>query len=119
MASKKDKYFVGVSEANADYKFFTMIPNMVDDMDLSVAAFRLYVRIKRRASEHGKCFESVRSLAKSLHMNTHTVTDARNELETLGLIKVEWEREPTHGHYPGHVISVVNIWGQNANIYGE
>lgn len=89
---------------------FTSIPNVIDDWGLDPYAFRLYVRIKRRAGDNGgACWESTRSLAKSLKMSVGMVSKAKRELQHQGLIRIETAvDEKTGNEY--HVITIVNVW---------
>lgn len=93
----------------------TMIPNIVDDMGLSVYAVRLYLRIKRRVSQrrdggtNGELYESTRSLAASLGMSAPTVTRAKRELVDAGLIRIKKVKRE-HGEFPCDHITIIDIW---------
>ncbi|GAF99333.1 unnamed protein product, partial [marine sediment metagenome] len=41
-----------------DRAYFTMMPNIIDDMGLDPYAFRLYVHLRRVAGENGACWQS-------------------------------------------------------------
>ena len=43
------------------HHFRVEVPNMVDDMGLSVFAVRLYLRLKRVAGDSGRCYYSTAS----------------------------------------------------------
>jgi DnaD/phage-associated family protein len=98
--------------------FFTIIPNMVDDMDLSVYAFRLYAHIRRVAGDGGKCYQSTNTLAESCHMSAGAVSNAKKELEQSGLISVSFEIN--EHQIPGlHTIRLINIWRENVDKYSD
>ena len=67
---------------------FTKIPNIIADMRLSPAIFRMYAHYKRRAGDNGLCWETVDHQAKSCRLAKETVIKVRNELQRLGLIEV-------------------------------
>jgi len=67
---------------------YTRVPNLVDDLSLSPAAFRLYVHIKRVAGDKGKCWEGQDRLAEICKLNTKTVIRAKRELQAAGLISI-------------------------------
>lgn len=88
------------------HKYRIETPNVVDDMDLSVYAFRLYVRVKRVAGDRGYCREGTRELAQHCKMSPASVSRAKAELLAAGLITVR----PFKGT---DEIRVVNIWRRN------
>jgi hypothetical protein len=63
-------------------RFFIMIPMMVDDMEISPRAFRLYAHIVRR----GECWENTRNLARACKMSTGAISRAKKELQQVNLI---------------------------------
>jgi hypothetical protein len=98
---------------------FTMLPNILDEMDLSPYAIRLYFRIKRRAGEDGKCWENSRNLAMGCKMSRSMITKAKRELEQAKLITIEM-RLSVHGYKPGHIIRINNeVWKWNEDKYGN
>jgi DNA-binding transcriptional MocR family regulator len=102
---------------NQDLKYFTVIPNMLDDMGLSVYAFRLYAHIKRVAGENGKCFQSTATLADECDISINTVTKVKQELLERGLISIV-PKNVGRGK-PLHVITVVDIWNENMQKYAK
>ena len=93
-------------------QYRTEIPNLIDDMDLSVYAFRLYVHLKRvaGASEDGACWQSTRTLAKHCGMSVSKVSQSKQELVDAGLIEIDqggWKRGKAD------IISICDIWPQN------
>lgn len=95
-------------------RYFSMIPNLIDEMGLSPYAVRLYLRIKRRASDTGACFESTGNLAAGCGMSTGAVSKAKKELAKAGLIRIEKRKGP-HGPYDN--ITIVDIWKQNIEYF--
>jgi hypothetical protein len=65
------------------------IPNIVDDMELSLPAFRLYIHLKRVAGDTGRNWEGVRRLADACRMSVGATRNAKRELEDAGLITVD------------------------------
>jgi hypothetical protein len=92
----------------------TEIPNMVDDMDLSLPAFRLYIHLKRVAGDSGASWEGVRRLAASCRMSIGSVRNAKVELEAKGLISIE----PGEGEH-ADTITINDIWLENMTRYSD
>ena len=90
----------------------TEIPNLIDDMDLSLPAFRLYIHLKRVAGERGASWEGVRRLADTCRMSVGTVRSAKAELEAAGLITVK----RAGGEQADH-ITINDIWLENMMRY--
>jgi hypothetical protein len=95
---------------------FTIIPNIVDDMDLSAIAFRLYVHFKRVAGDNGDCFQSSETLANLCHMSMGAVSKAKRELERAGLIRIEIKSTERNIY---HNITIVDLWKMNAEKYSS
>jgi hypothetical protein len=98
-------------------RYFTMIPNMVDDSDLSPHAVRLYLHIRRVAGEDGLCWQRTTRMAKACHMDARTVRKAEKELKAAGLIRIDQQRVQRLENHKVNVISVVDIWGDNESRY--
>jgi hypothetical protein len=103
---------IAVTEEVNERKYWIQIPNLIDELELSPYAVRLYLRLKRRAGENGSCYESSSNLAKGCKMSTHKVVDAKRELQKAGLISVYTEKGK-HGGRDYHVIQVTDIWHSN------
>lgn len=93
-------------------KYFIIVPNLVDDMDLSVYAFRLYVHLKRVAGDKGECWQSTATLAMACKMSVGSVSKAKKELIKHQLIIVE-KMISDHGEFDRHVIHIADIWQRN------
>jgi len=89
---------------------FTIIPNIIDDMQLSPRAFRLYFHIKRRAGDDGACWESSDTMAKMCNMSKGSVINAKKELSEAGLIDIV---EKKNDRFVYHEITITDIWEEN------
>lgn len=89
---------------------FSMIPHIIDDLGLSVYAYRLYGRILRRAGvlENGICFESTENLAAACKMSTGMVSKAKKELVKEGLITIEKRKQSSDGGY-GYIQHYITV----------
>lgn len=94
--------------------FFTMIPHLVDDSDISPYAIRLYLHLKRVAGENGRCWQSQDTLEKACRMSNRTIVKAKRELGKAGFIVITLDAV---GGHPQHIITIVDIWKQNENVY--
>jgi hypothetical protein len=95
-------------------RYYTQIPNIVDDSILSVSAIRLYLHIKRIAGDNGVCTESQATLAKRCRMTGRTIVRAKYELHDGLFIKIE---HVIKGGHPAHVIHIRDIWEENEETY--
>ena len=109
-----DKYI----DQSGDRKYFTQIPNCIDDMNLSSFAFRLYVHLKRVAGEDGACWQSQVTLSEKCHMSTAAISRAKRELEEEGLITIVLTRG-VHGGKDFHTITINDIWLRNITAYSS
>ena len=99
-------------------KFFTIIPNLiVDNQELSHAAFRLYIYYKRICGDNpsGICFQTRKTISDNCSMNEDTVTKSRRLLESQGLISVE--NEVGRNGAQKIVVTLVDIWNKNNKVY--
>lgn len=105
-------------EETCEPKYYARIPNMIDDIGLSVYAYRLYGRIKRVAGDAGACWQSVDTLSAGCSMSAGSIVKARRELEKRGLIEIEWIRNESGGR-PFAKVKITNVWADNIAIYGS
>jgi hypothetical protein len=96
--------------------FFIMLPILVDDMSLSVFAFRLYAHIVRRVGNGGECWENSRNMGEACNMSPASISRAKQELTKAKLIQVE-SVERAHGEFPYHKITIRDIWEENVKKY--
>lgn len=101
---------VTVIDAGDLRKYRTEIPNTVDDMGLSVYAFRLYAHLKRVAGDGGRCFQGRRKLAEHCGMSSGMITNAKRELVERGLIEIAPGDSKTS---TSDTITIVDIWQEN------
>ena len=87
-------------------KYFTITPNMIDDMNLSLCAFRLYHHYKRVAGDNGLCWQSTKTLSEACKMSIGSIVKAREELKTAGLIEITTKPTP-HGRRS--FVHIVNL----------
>jgi hypothetical protein len=106
-----------VADAGDMRKYRIELPNLVDDMDLSPYAFRLYVHLKRVAGggNDGACWESTRTLASKCRMSAGQISKAKQELVNKGLITVE-KRKSASGPDSDY-ITLADMWAQNYTAY--
>lgn len=97
-----------------DRKYFTIIPNIVDDLKLSPYAFRLYCHIKRVTGEDGICWQNRDTLAEFCQMSTGQISKVKQELVGVGLIRIEKQKK-SGGELD--VIRVLDIWPENMKQY--
>jgi hypothetical protein len=110
---------VFIQDETPDHKYFTILPNLVDDLPLSVYSLRLYVHLKRVTGENGKCWQSTRTLAKRCHMSTSQVVRSKHELEDHDLIQVFAEHDTKRGGKDYHVVTISDIWARNVALYSQ
>lgn len=96
-------------------KYFTQLPNVIDDIELSLIAFRLYVHLKRVAGDNGNCYQSSNTLAKACNMSMGAISKAKGELEKAGLIIITEKKDKLKSY---HDITITDIWGKNTEKYG-
>ena len=97
-------------------KYYSQIPHLIDDADISVYAYRLYGHIKRVCGQNGKCVQSTATMAKHCHMAMGSVKKAKGELAALGFIKIV-VKKGGHGEFDQHIITVTDVWSENMAKY--
>ena len=93
-------------------KYFTMLPNLLDDAGLSPYAFRLLVHYYRVCGGNNSCYEGVRTTAKRTCMSVGKVSESRRELEQDGWIKLRAEQFKNRPA-PTLVVSIQDRWKEN------
>ena len=102
----------------------TLIPNIIDEMDLSPYDVRLYVRFKRRVrqnrngSTNGSAYDSTRTLAKACKMSPSQIVKSKRALVEAGLIRIRKERGQ-HGEWDKDHITIADIWQANKIYFSE
>lgn len=96
-------------------KYRIELPNLLDDLQLSVYAFRLYVHIKRRTGANGgTCFEGARGMAETCKMSVGKVVSAKKELAAAGLIDITPGNPKTN---TADLIRIRDMWAENFSRY--
>lgn len=103
-----------VKDKSSLHHYRTELPNLIDDMQLSVYAFRLYAHLKRVAGDGGVCFEGTRKLAAVCCMAVGQVVKAKAELERAGVILRT--TESARGGQQDY-ITIADLWAQNFRAY--
>ena len=98
------------------HDYFSQIPNVVDELNLTPYAFRLYAHLRRVAGENGKCWQSTTTLSESCRMSAGSVSSAKRELEETfpPLIRVT-SKMGDRGIY--HEITITDIWIINHDFF--
>lgn len=97
-----------IAHERAPHKYFTSLPNIYDDVNLS----RLEHRLLTHYARVGSCHESVRTTSKRCKMGVSSVIAARESLKDKGWITVE------QGDRQTLEIRVVDVWEINSGVYG-
>ncbi len=111
-----------IHEEKPDHHYRTEIPNIIDELPLSLLEFRLYCKIKRIAGDDGKCWVSSDKLAESIKARPNSVKDALKKLASSfvviksPLIKIE-RRQGTNGIDLPSLITICPIWRINGETY--
>ena len=102
------EYFIRDEAVKRDN--FTIIPNVIANLGLSVYTFRLYFHIKMVAGEDGLCWQSVDTLAENCNMSTTKLVECKKELLDHHLITVE---NKTHATGTYQEITINDMWSAN------
>lgn len=114
--TEEHAHAVHVTDAGDLRKWRTELPNLIDDLDLSLFAYRLYGHLKRRAGATGSTIEGLRAMARHCKMAVGTAAKARRELLDLELIATE-EIVNDKGRFER--ITIIDIWQENFAHYAE
>ena len=106
-----------IIDDSADKKFFTIIPNFVDDLPLNPNAVRVYLHLKRVSGETGTCWQSTRTLAKACRLSPPSITRATNLLAACGLITKKKVADREGGKWGHCEYRVRNIWNENTTFF--
>ncbi|MGI8788223.1 MAG: hypothetical protein ACR2HG_10730 [Pyrinomonadaceae bacterium] len=100
----------------SEKRFFSQLPNLIDDSDLTPYGHRLYVHLLRVCGADGVCTQGVRLLSAWCKMSMTRISKARDELEIKGLVKVQPISTPNG---KGFELKVIDIWNLNVQIYDK
>ncbi len=109
---------MAITEIVPERAYFTIIPNFVDDMNLSIYARGLYLHLKRVAGEGGKCYQSTKQIAEHCQIGVASVCRAKKELVDAGLITVEHTTNPLGGSGRDQ-IRIVDVWMRNVAAFSS
>jgi hypothetical protein len=107
-----------------DHHYRTEIPNIIFELGLTPYEFLVYCHIKRITGESGKCWQSVREIAKSCGISVTQVAKCIDSLTipknglNLPLIK-KTKRKLPNGLNETNLITVVNLWKHNGDHFRE
>lgn len=105
-----------IQDAGDLRKYYTQVPNMIDDAGLSLIAFRLYVHLKRVAGENGECYQSTSTLATACNMSAGAISKAKAELIKAELIEIEVMKDKEKQY---HSITIKDVWAKNLTTYTD
>jgi hypothetical protein len=102
-----------LEDESNDHGYFCMLPNILDEM-LDPYQYRLYGHLKRVCGERKdkRCWQSTKTIAKACRMSTGKVSECKQALADMGLIRIEQKTRP-NGGLPYHKIAIVDIWARN------
>ena len=101
-----------IRDAGAKHRYYWETPNMIDDIGLTLHAFRLYCHLKRVAGDGGLCWQSTETLAKACKMGSGSISRAKQELVDNKLIEITSIKRPQGGRH-AHNITIIDIWASN------
>ena len=96
-------------QSETEKAYFSQIPHILFDYDLSHTEFRLWCYYNRV----GNCWQSVETTAKGAGMSMGAVSNARNGLESKGLIYV------SQNDYGTNTVHVKDLWPENMAKYAS
>jgi len=113
------KTFIEIANQRRDHAYFTMIPNLLWFLDLSLADFKLYNTLVKTAGwDGGTCFKTTETLAQESGLSTGAVSQSKTALEKAGLI-TRSTRKRSKGGRPIDHINIVDIWLENIRFFKE
>lgn len=63
-----------------------------------MSTISVYLYLERRSDKEGKCFPSIRRMAKDLNVSTRTIQKAIRELERSGFVRIEQRFRSNNGN---------------------
>jgi hypothetical protein len=96
--------------------YFTIIPNLVDDLHLTPYAFRLYVHLARVVGNGAKCHQGTRYMSELCCMSAGKISSSKAELDKAGLIAIT-RMKSTRGGKPYDEIILLDLWERNAEYF--
>lgn len=106
-----------IQDAGDLRKYRTELPNLIDDMNLSVYAYRLYGHFKRVCGANGgMCRQGTRTISQHCGMSMGAVSKAKEELHKAGLISIVSHDRSTR---LSDEITMVDVWPENFQVYSS
>ena len=103
----------------SDHKYFSLLPNMIDEILIDPYEMRLYMKYKRIAGDGGICFMSNEKLAKSCGMSEgklisvkKSLAKPRKELGGKSLICIK-KRFKEKGDKDTDEVTIIDLWEEN------
>jgi hypothetical protein len=106
--------------------WFSMVPNMICEMELTPYELSAYVHLKRIAGDSGACWGSSKTMAEKTKMSVGQWSKVKKSLAARGLIRVDEITEPItingnclkpQSGRPAHVIYILDVWRQNNEMF--
>jgi hypothetical protein len=110
-----------VHEEKPDHHFRTELPHILDELPISIYAYRVYAKIKKHAGDEGYCSVSIPRIAKEINCSEKKVREGKRELEQpfslldgKPLIRVT-KRPKVGKNHETDLITIVPIWRDNGD----
>ncbi|MDE1970997.1 MAG: helix-turn-helix domain-containing protein [Patescibacteria group bacterium] len=110
-----DQYFI----QEESHSNFTIIPNIITEMGLSLSEIGLYFFFKKIAGEGGQCFYSLSRLAEMTGSCENTIRKSKANLEEKGLIRIIKRKNEESKKNETDVILICDIWSINQKHFDE
>ncbi len=104
------------SNAMSEKKYFSQLPNLIDDADLTPVEFRVYVHLLRVCGADGVSTQGTRLLSEWCGISVSGIVKAKQQLKKKGLIKIRKIKTPNG---KADEIKLADIWNMNARIYDK
>ena len=101
-----------IKDKSNSKKYFSLIPNIIREMDLDSFAISAYFILLSYADDNSTCFPSNKTIASKMKCSIHTYLKARNILVSKGLIAVT-KRKKEDGSFDSTLIQILDIWEKN------
>jgi len=101
---------IDIYNCGSDHKYYTQIPNIIYELDLSFQEVGFYTFIKRVAGEKGSFFIGRRKICEKFKISPQTLQKIKKNLELKGLISLK--KITTNGQ-TRDVIKILDIWKLN------
>lgn len=111
-----------IKDENSDHKFFSILQNILSNIDLTAFERSLYWAIKESSGERGSCTKSYAKLAKSSGMSLNSVKRTIKSLEKPNLVLgkpliIVKDRLTEFGDRDTCEIVLVDLWNDNIKFF--